>query len=157
MLDAYNRTPWAVSYAAAAARAFLIQGNSLFVMLSGALLLPWREESIGRFYARRLTKVALPLVVYFFFYMWVNRHLTPFSAAALLHCLHRLAAGDFSADCPFMWLAVVLAAFVLMPEVAPRTLLTYLAVLMAVGLATGALTGLMAGEVLKRMKGFARR
>ncbi len=51
----------------------------------------------------------------------------------------------------------VLAAFVLMPEVAPRTLLTYLAVLMAVGLATGALTGLMAGEVLKRMKGFARR
>ena len=113
MLDAYNRTPWAVSYAAAAARAFLIQGNSLFVMLSGALLLPWREESIGRFYARRLTKVALPLVVYFFFYMWVNRHLTPFSADAFLHCLHRLAAGDFSADCPFMWLAVVLVVFYL--------------------------------------------
>ena len=51
----------------------------------------------------------------------------------------------------------VLAAFMLMPEVAPRTLLSYLAVLMAVGLLTGALTGVMAREVLKRMKGFKLR
>ena len=49
----------------------------------------------------------------------------------------------------------VLAAFALMPEVAPRTLLSYLAVLMAVGLATGALTGVLAREVLKRMKRFS--
>ena len=51
----------------------------------------------------------------------------------------------------------VLAAFLLMPEVAPRTLLSYLAVLMAVGLLTGALTGVLAREVLKRMKGFKLR
>ena len=48
----------------------------------------------------------------------------------------------------------VLAAMILMPEVAPRTLLTYLAVLMAVGLLTGALTGVLAREVLRRMKRF---
>ncbi len=51
----------------------------------------------------------------------------------------------------------VLAAFMLMPEVAPRTLLSYLAVLMAVGLVTGALTGVLAKEVLKRMKRFSIR
>ena len=51
----------------------------------------------------------------------------------------------------------VLAAFALMPEVAPRTLLSYLAVLMAVGLVTGALTGVLAREVLKRMKRFSLR
>ncbi len=51
----------------------------------------------------------------------------------------------------------VLAAFVLMPEVAPRTMLSYLAVLMAIGLATGALTGMLAREVLKRMKRFSLR
>ena len=51
----------------------------------------------------------------------------------------------------------VLAAFVLMPEVAPRTMLSYLAVLMAIGLATGALTGVLAREVLKRMRRFSLR
>ncbi len=51
----------------------------------------------------------------------------------------------------------VLAAFVLLKEVDPRTLLSYLAVLMAVGLVTGALTGVLAKEVLKRMKRFSIR
>ena len=51
----------------------------------------------------------------------------------------------------------VLAAMVLLPEVAPRTLLYYLAVLMAIGLVTGALTGVLAREVLKRMKHFGAR
>ena len=37
--------------------------NLLFVMLSGALLLPVKNESIGNFFRKRFTKVAIPLVV----------------------------------------------------------------------------------------------
>ena len=42
--------------------------NLLFVMLSGALLLPVKNESIGSFFRKRCTKVAIPLVVYYILY-----------------------------------------------------------------------------------------
>lgn len=41
-----------------------ISCNPLFFMLSGALLLPWREESFSVFVRKRLAKVILPLLVY---------------------------------------------------------------------------------------------
>ena len=41
-----------------------ISCNPLFFMLSGALLLPWREESLSVFVQKRLAKVVLPLLVY---------------------------------------------------------------------------------------------
>lgn len=41
-----------------------ISCNPLFFMLSGALLLPWREESLSVFVRKRLAKVVLPLLVY---------------------------------------------------------------------------------------------
>ena len=43
--------------------------NSLFVMLSGALLLGKNEPAIT-FYRRRLTKIAIPLIVYYVWYLW---------------------------------------------------------------------------------------
>ena len=43
--------------------------NLLFVMLSGALLLPVKNESIGSFFRKRFTKVAIPLVVYYILYI----------------------------------------------------------------------------------------
>ena len=43
--------------------------NLLFVMLSGALLLPVKNESIGNFFRKRFTKVAIPLVVYYILYI----------------------------------------------------------------------------------------
>lgn len=43
--------------------------NLLFVMISGALLLGWKEESWGAFFKKRFLKVLLPLAVYGMFYL----------------------------------------------------------------------------------------
>ncbi len=49
---------------------FCINCNLLFVLISGALLLPWREESFPDFLKKRLWKVVLPLLVYACFYVF---------------------------------------------------------------------------------------
>ena len=43
--------------------------NLLFVMISGALLLGWKEEGWGAFFKKRFLKVLLPLGVYGMFYL----------------------------------------------------------------------------------------
>lgn len=43
--------------------------NQLFLLLSGALLLPYREETISQFIQKRVLKVVLPLFIYSFFYV----------------------------------------------------------------------------------------
>lgn len=43
--------------------------NQLFFMLSGALLLPWRDEKLSVFLQKRLMKVVLPLLVYGWIYI----------------------------------------------------------------------------------------
>jgi len=49
---------------------FCINCNLLFVLISGALLLPWREENFTEFLKKRLWKVVLPLLVYACFYVF---------------------------------------------------------------------------------------
>ncbi|MCR5416911.1 MAG: acyltransferase [Pseudobutyrivibrio sp.] len=44
--------------------------NALFIMISGALLLPYKEESVIEFYKKRLIRIAIPLIVYFIWYLW---------------------------------------------------------------------------------------
>ncbi len=48
---------------------FALTCNLLFFMLSGALLLPYREESAAEFIRKRFLKVVLPLLVYSIFYV----------------------------------------------------------------------------------------
>lgn len=43
--------------------------NCLFFLISGALLLPYREEGAGSFFRKRFLKAALPLIVYSLFYI----------------------------------------------------------------------------------------
>lgn len=43
--------------------------NLLFVMISGALLLGVKNENPGRFFIKRFSKVAIPLVVYYVMYV----------------------------------------------------------------------------------------
>lgn len=43
--------------------------NLMFFFISGALLLPGKEESIGTFYKKRLWKIVLPFVIYSVFYL----------------------------------------------------------------------------------------
>lgn len=42
--------------------------NCLFLLISGALLLPWREESLGTYMKKRFLRVLLPLAVYTLLY-----------------------------------------------------------------------------------------
>lgn len=46
--------------------------NPLYVMLSGALLLKYKEEKLSDFYLKRVNKVAIPMVVYYLFAMLFN-------------------------------------------------------------------------------------
>ena len=43
--------------------------NLLFIMISGALLLPEKEESAGKFYRKRFLKVLVPMVIYYILYV----------------------------------------------------------------------------------------
>lgn len=43
--------------------------NLLFFFISGALLLPYREETIGQYYRKRVVKIVLPFAVYSLFYL----------------------------------------------------------------------------------------
>lgn len=47
-----------------------LNANLLFVLLSGALLLPWREEPFPVYLKRRVTRVVIPLLVYACFYVF---------------------------------------------------------------------------------------
>lgn len=78
--------------------------NPIYVMLSGALLLRWKEESPGTFYRRRLLKIVLPLIVYYTFYLWENRIICdmPLSEALLL-IFGNLISGK-TPETPYYWL-----------------------------------------------------
>lgn len=43
--------------------------NLLFIMISGALLLPVKDESAGQFYRKRFLKVLVPMVIYYILYV----------------------------------------------------------------------------------------
>lgn len=49
-----------------------LSSNLLFFLLSGALLLPYREESVKTFIENRLMKVALPLLICSYFYIKIS-------------------------------------------------------------------------------------
>lgn len=46
-------------------------GLPIFFMISGALLLSGKEESLSNFYLRRFSKIAIPLLVYSLIYLFV--------------------------------------------------------------------------------------
>lgn len=48
---------------------FVLTCNLMFFFISGALLLPGKDESIGTFYKKRLWKIVLPFLIYSVFYL----------------------------------------------------------------------------------------
>lgn len=44
--------------------------NPIFVMISGALLLKYKDEGVLQFYKKRALKIIVPLVVYYVWYYW---------------------------------------------------------------------------------------
>ena len=90
--------------------------NPLYVMLSGALLLKWKEESITAFYLRRLGRIVLPLTIYYAFYLWENglfRGLGPGEALSLM--FGNLIACH-TPETPYYWLIfVIISLYVVFP------------------------------------------
>lgn len=87
--------------------------NGLFLMLSGALLLPVRGERAGTFFAKRFTKAALPLAVYYVFYVCAKEGLQWLYPANWLVLLQRILSGE-PYEAPHFWLVYVILELYLM-------------------------------------------
>lgn len=80
--------------------------NLLFVMISGALLLPFRQESPGNFYRKRFGKVVIPLVLYYFFYLR-RSGLFSMNPESVLSAVKTVISGPMELV-PHFWLVYVL-------------------------------------------------
>ncbi|MDO4961529.1 MAG: acyltransferase [Eubacteriales bacterium] len=77
--------------------------NLLFVMISGALLLPWKEESLGAFVRKRFLRVLIPIFVYSVFYIWGScSSFLPFTD--MLYCYIRSILSGSILSAPHFWL-----------------------------------------------------
>ena len=86
--------------------------NIVYIMISGALLMRWKDEPLKDFYLKRVSKVLLPLLIYYFFYQWQNGLLFPLSASRVAGIFR----GFFTADielCPFYWLIYIIISLYL--------------------------------------------
>lgn len=89
--------------------------NPLFLMISGALLLPVRGERAGAFFAKRFTKTAIPLVVYYILYVCAKEGPAWFYPVNWIPMLQRILAGE-PYEAPHFWLVyVILELYVLTP------------------------------------------
>lgn len=89
--------------------------NLLFVMISGALLLPVRGENIVAFFRKRFTKVAIPLVVYYILYICAKEGIEWIYLDHWLALLKRIFTGA-PYEAPHFWLVyVILWLYVLTP------------------------------------------
>ncbi len=87
--------------------------NLLFVLISGALLLPWKEEPVGVFVQKRLMSVVLPLAVYACFYVRLMC-ITRTGAATWIWYYLRMVTGGTLVEAPHLWLVYVLAGLYLL-------------------------------------------
>lgn len=105
----------AASYWMTVLYVFCLSCNLLYVMLSGALLMPYKEENLADFYLHRLAKVALPMLVYFVFYLWIDGELEQIGPHTPGWILSRFFRGD-TPESPHFWLMyVILGLYVVVP------------------------------------------
>ncbi len=89
--------------------------NPLFLMISGALLLPVSGERAVAFYAKRFTKAAIPLAVYYILYVCAKEGLSWLYPVNWFPMLQRILAGE-PYEAPHFWLVyVILELYVLTP------------------------------------------
>ncbi len=94
---------------------FCLVCNLLYVMLSGALLLPYKENKLWDFYLYRMEKIVSPMLVYFIFYLWINGELEHINFYTVGWVLRRFFMGDTS-ESPHYWLMyVILGLYVVIP------------------------------------------
>lgn len=89
--------------------------NLLFIMISGALLLPVKGEKAGTFYTKRFMKVAVPMVVYYILYVCAKEGLSCIYPKNLPALTCRILKGA-PEEAPHFWLVyVILWLYVLTP------------------------------------------
>lgn len=89
--------------------------NLLFVMISGALLLPVTNERAGTFFRKRFSKVAVPLVVYYILYICAKEGIEWIAPDHWLPMIRRILTGA-PEEAPHFWLVyVILWLYVLTP------------------------------------------
>lgn len=90
-------------------RTFMLSANALYVMISGALLLPYRKERLLDYYLHRYTKLLIPMLVFYVFYLWQNHGLP---VGSVMFVVKTLLYGFFTgqtAHCPFYWMLYIIA------------------------------------------------
>lgn len=92
-----------------------LSSNLLFIMISGALLLPVRGEKTGSFFARRFGRVAVPMVIYYILYVCAKEGLGCLKPARWPWMLQRILIGP-PVEAPHFWLVyVILWLYVMTP------------------------------------------
>lgn len=85
--------------------------NVLFVMLSGALILNQKEESLSSFYIRRAAKVIIPMAAYYMFYLYFGLYHSGLTdPATLFDAVRRMLSGPSDWN-PHFWLIYVIISF----------------------------------------------
>ncbi len=80
-----------------------LPSNQLFIMISGALLLPVTHEKISTFFLKRCSKVALPLVVYYILYVCAKEGLVWLRPDHWYPLFIRILCGE-PVEAPHFWL-----------------------------------------------------
>lgn len=90
-------------------RTVMLSCNALYVMISGALLLPYRKEHLLYYYFHRYTKMIIPMLVFYVFYLWQSNGLPVGSAISVgTTILYGFFTGQ-TAHCPFYWMLYIIA------------------------------------------------
>ena len=88
--------------------------NTFFIMISGALLLVDKDESLFTFYKKRLLRIAIPLVVYYIWYLWQYEQLGVLTWKQIAYKI--LSADVYTDNVPHFWLVYeIVAIYVAVP------------------------------------------
>ena len=88
--------------------------NTFFIMISGALLLVDKDESIFTFYKKRLLRIAIPLVVYYLWYLWQYEIIGVLTWKEI--AVKILSADVYTDNVPHFWLVYeIVAIYVAVP------------------------------------------
>lgn len=89
--------------------------NLLFIMTSGALLLPIKGERLKDFYVKRFSKVAIPFLIYYIIYVCAKEGIQCLYPNYWLTFLQRIFTGP-PIEAPHFWLIyVILWLYILTP------------------------------------------
>lgn len=86
--------------------------NLIYVMISGALLLPFKEEKLSDFYIYRLSKVIIPMLIYYVWYLWQNSVLHDVTVGGELY---KFYTGMITISPHYWLLLIIISLYIVYP------------------------------------------